>query len=920
MDEIELWRWLLFIITDSFAIFNAFLLIQWRKSMHTMKWITGLCIVFLILFTMVCAYSERSISLSWPLMAVFLMILAWGLSEYRDARTLFGFLSIWTFSVSAYLLIVSAALWIFSLSLRVLVAIGINSLFSYCVYFQMRSPYAQITKLGKKGWMMACCILILPFSLTILLAKYLKKNPSAVSIVAGVAISMLIIYLVVAKLISRIYEQKAKEQAFDLLSEQMKSTERQIDEATRREKQSAILRHDLHHFANVISSCIQRQHYEQAMESVQSLLSHPAMKEPEKYWCKNPVINALLISYVPKAEYEGITFQIRSAIREDLGVDTMELAVTLSNLLENALNACIKEPADKERAICVKLHMAGEQLFIAVSNTCSKKVHLNVYTGLPQVETKQTEHGLGLVSVQSFINKYRGQVNCQQEDNWFHLRIVVSESKEEKKKEHPKLNKRTNTSIVRVNLIIVGLIIAGFLMAGIVSCFSLGQLFKSDIESVSALTSESVYANMNNLMERPIYVSLTMAHDTLLQNLMLQEAKKGKSPEKTSTIQAYLASYQKQYGFDSVFLISKSTNTYYHYKNGIDRKMIPENKEDAWYYKFLKSNAEYSLNVDKDLVRDGKITVFVNCKIKNLDGSLLGVIGVGIEITHIQDFFKKSEKQYDLSVYLVDQKGNVQLSSTLTSLENVNLFEDPIFADIKQTIMEDKIIMEQSWYSDNKQDGYIITKYIKNVNWYLIVKKDTKKFYPIILQPLFTGLLFMVIVASIVALIVTSILTRYHSILVGKVERDNLTGLRNRISCEEEMHIYNGRISDFSNIGIGIFDLNNLKQINTTFGYQIGDMCIQLFSKLLCQSFSHSPAFRIGGDEFLIVFLNMEEQEIREKWRMLCIALEQQGKEKGVLISVSFGFAFRDEKNLVDMNAIFQEADRRMQKEKQERK
>ena len=89
---------------------------------------------------------------------------------------------------------------------------------------------------------------------------------------------------------------------------------------------------------------------------------------------------------------------------------------------------------------------------------------------------------------------------------------------------------------------------------------------------------------------------------------------------------------------------------------------------------------------------------------------------------------------------------------------------------------------------------------------------------------------------------------------------DALTGIKNRLAfekAEEHMNeeIKAGTISPFS---IAIFDLNNLKKTNDKYGHEAGDALICEASKLICETFTHSPVYRIGGDEFAVILLGAD--------------------------------------------------------------
>ena len=201
-----------------------------------------------------------------------------------------------------------------------------------------------------------------------------------------------------------------------------------------------------------------------------------------------------------------------------------------------------------------------------------------------------------------------------------------------------KINFRSVTLTVSI------IIVVGFIISGISSYFSFQSLFAKDVESVSELTSENIYGNISSLMERPIGVSTAMAHDTFLRDFMNTESTSGLLTDNLSTMQQYLSSYQEKYQFDSVFFVSEKTKNYYHYKNGLDRVLTRDNSENEWYYNFLESPLDCSLNVDNDEARENYITIFVNCKLYDENHNVLGVVGVGMITPYIQQFLLENEE------------------------------------------------------------------------------------------------------------------------------------------------------------------------------------------------------------------------------------------------------------------------------------
>jgi diguanylate cyclase (GGDEF)-like protein len=91
---------------------------------------------------------------------------------------------------------------------------------------------------------------------------------------------------------------------------------------------------------------------------------------------------------------------------------------------------------------------------------------------------------------------------------------------------------------------------------------------------------------------------------------------------------------------------------------------------------------------------------------------------------------------------------------------------------------------------------------------------------------------------------------------------DALTHVKNRqayLQNEARMdrQIEEGSISPFA---IVVMDVNDLKKVNDTKGHQAGDQCLKDACKMICEIFKHSPVFRIGGDEFVVILRNEDFQ------------------------------------------------------------
>lgn len=96
------------------------------------------------------------------------------------------------------------------------------------------------------------------------------------------------------------------------------------------------------------------------------------------------------------------------------------------------------------------------------------------------------------------------------------------------------------------------------------------------------------------------------------------------------------------------------------------------------------------------------------------------------------------------------------------------------------------------------------------------------------------------------------------------LRHDNLTGIYNRYYFEELFEATFDRAARYNeSFSLVMFDLNNLKMTNDTFGHQTGDRLIQQFAeglKMKCRK--TDIAARVGGDEFVAVYLYADYKDV----------------------------------------------------------
>lgn len=101
-------------------------------------------------------------------------------------------------------------------------------------------------------------------------------------------------------------------------------------------------------------------------------------------------------------------------------------------------------------------------------------------------------------------------------------------------------------------------------------------------------------------------------------------------------------------------------------------------------------------------------------------------------------------------------------------------------------------------------------------------------------------------------------ITTYNSMAYSDV----MTGLGNRTAFEMQFMNLKAAEPGVSEYTLFLFDIDNLKEVNSKYGHQVGNEIIKSIAELLKRVFGVSgKCYRIGGDEFAVVLLNSIGQE-----------------------------------------------------------
>jgi len=145
-----------------------------------------------------------------------------------------------------------------------------------------------------------------------------------------------------------------------------------------------------------------------------------------------------------------------------------------------------------------------------------------------------------------------------------------------------------------------------------------------------------------------------------------------------------------------------------------------------------------------------------------------------------------------------------------------------------------------------------------------------------------------------------------------QAERDSLTKLLNKASCQQAVNTWLEECENSSRAAMLILDMDNFKLINDTHGHLYGDAVLTQIGSTLRSLFRSDDIIgRIGGDEFLIFMKDIPSQElVKERCQLLVDTLSAQLSRlmPGLPVSVSIGAALLPSHGL-SYNDLFRNAD-----------
>lgn len=247
------------------------------------------------------------------------------------------------------------------------------------------------------------------------------EEPMQANVLYTIAIGMVGMNLVVYYLIRDIAEREAQlheKRLFELQVKEQMEMYRSISENFEKQKQKA------HEFKNkilCIDGLVKNQEYGRLKTYVAEISEHLST-EKNVIDSNHAIVNAILNTKYEEAIKKQIIFVFQVNDLSNIWIGDEDLVVLLSNLLNNAIEAC--EKCKDNKKIQLKFVMEENAIVLSVKNTYTEPV-IYEKNEIKTSKSMPEEHGVGIKNIKKIVEKYEGSYTIQNDDREFLFSILI---------------------------------------------------------------------------------------------------------------------------------------------------------------------------------------------------------------------------------------------------------------------------------------------------------------------------------------------------------------------------------------------------------------------------------------------------------------------------------------------------------------
>lgn len=247
------------------------------------------------------------------------------------------------------------------------------------------------------------------------------KEDLVFSFVSSILIIM--VNYIIFKVYEKLEEEFELQKQNQLFHQQLEACSKELAERECYIQETRKIKHDIKNHLIFLKNMVEQDQKDQTIKYIENLINREVIIREEIIKSGNIMIDSLINYKNEIAVKQEIIFEVEIFVPNQLPYDNRDICVILGNSLDNAIEAASK--VKEQSFIKVIIKYSKGTLSIIMKNSYNGLVKKNCKGTLLSTKEDAKNHGIGLLSIRSMVEKYNGEVMIEMDSKVFVLKILL---------------------------------------------------------------------------------------------------------------------------------------------------------------------------------------------------------------------------------------------------------------------------------------------------------------------------------------------------------------------------------------------------------------------------------------------------------------------------------------------------------------
>lgn len=213
----------------------------------------------------------------------------------------------------------------------------------------------------------------------------------------------------------------AKEQIWAVNDIKYESLKNQMDLQKKYVDETRKVRHDIKKIIHTISYFNSQKQYESLTDFL-STITIDKTPNSSTIFCGNQIIDAILNLKSFECENKNIQLKLSIAPCIECNINSNDIILILSNLIDNAIEAVVKIP-DERKTVTLKMYNYGQNLVVYSENKYIQNQRKRHFFDSDKKDS--SVHGYGVKIISDLVTNNNGNISFDYDNNLFKATIIL---------------------------------------------------------------------------------------------------------------------------------------------------------------------------------------------------------------------------------------------------------------------------------------------------------------------------------------------------------------------------------------------------------------------------------------------------------------------------------------------------------------